>query len=354
MNILISGSCGVTSRAIARSLRLSEKFGSAKLVGTDVCENRYGIHEGLFDVTYRVPYVWESGYESLVEKICATESISVAVIIPELEVRHWASRKFPVPVMLPPPDFCELAVSKKRLYEALSETGLVPDFQIVDSKAILGGTQKIKAFPRWVREFDEGSSSGKGAYLVNDEQELEAWMTLNRDTQQLMVAEVLPGRNLACHLLYNQGELVKIATYERLKYFMSRVSMSGITGNICEGRLVNIPAALKVSTAAVAKLIEMTGETMHGIVAVDLKESSDGTPMVTEVNLRHVASTFSFARGGINLAETQVALALDPKAPTGDIEITFPPNNRIFRDIDGEPIWIRDFQEPEVGIAVGK
>ena len=349
MNILVTGSCGVTSRAIARSLRISEKFGSARLVGTDVCENSFGIYEGLFETTYRVPYVWEDGYADLMKQICEREQIAAAILIPELEVRFWSKREFPCPTTLPPEKFSELVVSKKRLYEALTDTDLVPSFTVLDTHQARESRQFDGRLPKWVRAFDEGSSSGKGALLVKSVDELLAWIDLNEGYDQLLMADVLPGRNLACHLLYSEGKVRKIAVYERLKYFMSRVSPSGITGNICEGKLVNLPEAVEVSTKAIELILQQTGELMSGLVAVDLREDSQGRPRITEINLRHVASTYSFALSGFNLAEAQIELSLDPSADVGELEAQYPENNLILRDIDGIPIWVSDFKKLEIG-----
>src|SRR6266496_5962185 len=102
MRILITGACGVTSRAIARSLRLSRKLPDLYLLGTDICENPYGLYEGLFDKIYRVPRVTEAGYQDGMENLCRAERPDAAIIVPELEVLHWSAARFPVPVVLPP------------------------------------------------------------------------------------------------------------------------------------------------------------------------------------------------------------------------------------------------------------
>ncbi len=47
MRILITGACGVTPRAIARSLGMSELLRDASLIGTDRGGNWYGFYEGL-------------------------------------------------------------------------------------------------------------------------------------------------------------------------------------------------------------------------------------------------------------------------------------------------------------------
>ena len=63
----------------------------------------------------------------------------------------WSAREFPVPALLPPPGFVEIAVSKRKLYDALRETGLVPRYSIVSRDDLLA---------RRGLELDGGSRSG--------------------------------------------------------------------------------------------------------------------------------------------------------------------------------------------------
>jgi hypothetical protein len=348
--ILITGACGVTSRAIARSLRMSKCFGDVELIGTDICANPYGLYEGLFDKIYRVPHVNSSEYNYHMTHICGKELFDGAIVIPELEVLYWSDKIFPCRVLLPPPKFCRIVVSKKRLYDALQATGLVPSYLITEGAELLDGNLRNRlTYPCWIRDYSEGASSGKGALLARDEKEIHAWVELNRAIPNFMIAEYLPGRNFACHLLYHRGTIVKVASYERLEYFMARTVMSGISGNICRGRLINDSRLEDISARAVTHVVQGTEETMSGIVAADLRESGDGTPLITEINLRHVACTYSFAAAGFNLAEAQLLLTLGRSDECGPREMFFPERNSILRDIDGMPIWIKEFRELGIG-----
>jgi len=353
MRILITGACGVTSRAIARSLRISRKFADLYLLGTDICENPYGLYEGLFDKIYRAPRVTEAGYRSWMAELCRAERLDAAIVVPELEVLYWSAAGFPIPVALPPAKFCQIAVSKKRLYETLAAEGLVPQFRIRSREELMTETpgEPIN-FPCWIRDFSEGTSCGKGSLLADDPEKVRAWITLNSGIDHFMLSEYLPGRNFACHLLYDRGEIVKVASYERTEYFMARTVMSGISGNISKGRLINDERLVNAAVAAVASILRKTSETMHGIIAVDFRESADTKPMITEINLRHVAATYSFAAAGFNLAEAQLLLTLDRLEELGPKEATYSERNMILRDIDGAPIWLSDYKELAVGESV--
>jgi carbamoyl-phosphate synthase large subunit len=355
MRVLITGACGVTSRAVARSLRLSRAFPELYLLGTDICENPYGLYEGLLDRIYRAPRVSEPGYRAWMEDLCRTEGVDAAIVIPELEVLYWSAGGFPVPVVLPPAEFCRIAVSKKRLYETLAGEGLVPRFRICSRAELLdGATGDHPGFPCWIRDFSEGTSSGKGALLARSPEEIRAWVVLSANIDSFMLSEYLPGRNFACHLLYDRGRIVKVGSYERIEYFMARTAPSGVTGNISKGRLTNDARLAIAGGAAVASILERTRETMQGIVAVDFREAGDGRPMITEINLRHVAATYSFAAAGFNLAEAQLLLTLGKVDALGPREATYSERNAIFRDIDGPPIWLDDYSPLAVGEYVAR
>ena len=350
MNILITGACGVTPRAIARSLRMSEAFGDARLVGVDRGGNWYGFYEGLYDRVYRVSTPADPGYEALIREICAKEEIDAAIVAPEVEVSFWSAREFPAPALLPPPRLVEIAISKRKLYDSLRETGLVPRYSIVSRDDLLRREGlDLSGGHAWLRDFSDASSSGLGAIAVSDAEQAYAWAYLNPGIASYMVAEHLPGRNLAAMLLFHEGELLKAACYERLEYFGGHLAPSGITGNINHGRLVNDERAREVGERAVRLVGEIAGETPHGLLTADLRGDATGALKVTEINVRHVAATSALAAGGANLSEAQLLVTLGRLDEVGEVAPRFPDDNAILRDIDGEPLWLTGYRELAVG-----
>ena len=350
LNILVTGACGVTPRAIARSLRASSAFSAATLVGADRGGNWYGFYEGLYDRVYRVSQPGDPGYEELVADICEQERIDAALVGPEAEVRFWSGREFPVPTLLPPPGLVEIAISKGELYEALRETGLVPRYRIVARDELLERRGvDLADGPVWLRDYSEASSSGVGSIQVSEPEEAYAWAYLNPGISSFMVAEHLPGRNIACTLLFHEDEVVKVGCYERLEYFQGHLAPSGVTGNINRGRLINDERARLLAEQAVRFVAGLTGEPAHGLLTVDLREDRTGALKVTEMNVRHVAATSALAEGGANMAEAQVLLTLGRTDEIGDAVPHFPDDNVILRDIDGAPLLLTEYSEPAVG-----
>jgi carbamoyl-phosphate synthase large subunit len=350
LNILVTGACGVTPRAIARSLRASTAFAGATLVGADRGGNWYGFYEGLYDRVYRVSQPDDPGYTELLAEICAKEKIDVALVGPEAEVLFWSSREFPVPTLLPPPGLVEIAISKGKLYGALPETGLVPRYRIATRAELLERRDlDLDGGPVWLRDYSEASSSGIGSIQVTEPEEAYAWAYLNPGISSFMVAEHLPGRNIACTLLFHDDELLKAGCYERLEYFMGHLAPSGVTGNINRGRLLNDERARILAEQAVRFVGGLTGERADGLLTVDLREDRTGALKVTEINVRHVAATSALAAGGANMAEAQVLATLGRLDEIGEPVPHFPDDNVILRDIDGPPLWLTGYRELAIG-----
>jgi len=350
VNVLITGACGVTPRAIARSLRGSPLFADATLVGADRGGNWYGFYEGLYDRVYRVSQPDDPGYAELVADICTREEIDAALVGPEAEVLFWSVREFPVPTLLPPPGLVEIAISKGKLYDALRETGLVPRYRIVSRDELLARKGlDVDGGPVWLRDYSDASSSGIGSIQVTEPEEAYAWAYLNPEIPSFMVAEHLPGRNIACSLLFHEGEVLKAGCYERLEYFMGHLAVSGVTGNINRGRLLNDDRARALAEQAVSLVAGITGEPAHGLLTVDLREDRTGALKVTEINVRHVAATSALAAGGANMAEAQMLATLGRLEEIGEAVPRFPDDNVILRDIDGAPLWLTGYRDLAVG-----
>lgn len=85
-------------------------------------------------------------------------------------------------------------------------------------------------------------------------------------------------------------------------------------------------------------------------MTVDLRTDAQDQPKVTEINLRQVAAASAFAEvAGANLAEAHALTTFGLWQDIGPIEVHFPDNNRLFRDIDGLPVYVGDYVELPIG-----
>lgn len=354
IKVLVTGACGVTSRSVVRSLNISDIFkGQIEFIGTDICNLKYAPYEGLYKKIYYVPAFDDPRYTEIMKHVIEENKIEYAIVIPEPEALFWSKHPFDVKFMRIPAKFGEEVLSKKRLYDNLKGTGLTPNFQVISNEALLEDGSIINLeYPMWIRDYSEGTTSGKGAYLAYDYKHLCDWVDINEDIDTFMLAEFLPGRNLACFLSYNNGELIQYGVAERIDYLMGKVAVSGITGNTSYGKLLNDKRVFNVAIKGINKILDKTRETMHGLVVVDLKEDASGIPMITEINLRHVAFTSTFANAGLNFSEAQLLCLLgrENEIPVKGTK-EFPENNAMLRDVDGLPIYIEEFHMPKLGEA---
>lgn len=351
MKIIITGACAVSARSVLRSLKMSSIFKDAEFIGWDMCSLLYGVYAGEFDRIYKVPGVNSPAYREVVSKILKDENPDAVIIVPEVEVLFWSRNKFDVPYIVPPRKFSELVISKEQLFDALADTGLVPKYRNESSDVMLRSDYICPlGYPVWIRDGSAGTASAKGAFKANSLDELQAWIKINSHTTQFQISEFLPGRNLGCFCLYKNGKLIKMAQAERIEYIMAKVAVSGITGNTSKGKLLNEEKIKEVALSAIRKVLDITGEEMNGLVVVDMKEAADGKPIVTEINIRHVAFSSSFAMAGQNIAEAQLLLALDrdDEVP-GELLKDYPKDNLLLRDVDGTPIYIENEMDLKIG-----
>lgn len=353
MNILITGIGGPTPRSIARSLRLDESL-PVNLFGTDIDPLSRGMYESdLYTETFLVPPAGHSSYWPVIERIIHEQQIDLAIVQPEREVITWAeqaaSQDLPCPALLPPQALTSVLVDKARMTDILRDSGFVPPSILIDPKNI--DTDEISShlgFPFWIRSTT--GSSGLGSLKVTDQEALRQWIQLNPGVSQFIGSQYLPGRNLACKLLYWNGQLVRSACAERVHYIMAKVAPSGITGNTSFGRLINSPDVVERAVAAMDILCRTTGTTPHGQFTVDLKEDEHGNPLVTEVNVRMVAFNLVFALAGANFSSDMVRLMThDPAMDRAYRMYEFEDGLVFLRDVDTIPILLheRDLKQPE-------
>ena len=81
------------------------------------------------------------------------------------------------------------------------------------------------------------------------------------------------------------GVLLKIGCYERLEYFGGRLIVSGVSGNISRGRLVNDERLPATGEQAIRTIAGRSGEAAHGLFTVDFREAADTSPQITEINI---------------------------------------------------------------------
>lgn len=356
MKIVITGACAVSARNVLRSLKMSEKFKDATFIGWDMCNILYEVYAKDFDRLYKVPGVNDPQYPSVIEEILDKEKPDAVMVLPEVEVLYWAKHPFSVPFLTPAPEFCELAISKRKLFNLLKGTGLVPVSEDLSREDAFDDNYKLPLdFPMWVRDASAGTASGKGSFKANNLTELRAWVMINTGIDNFQISEFCPGGNYGVLCLFENGKLLKCAIAERLEYIMAKVAVSGITGNTSKGRFLNDEHIKQQALDAIDRVCKETNTVMNGVVVVDMKADAKGVAKVTEINIRYVAYNCLLANAGFNLAEYHLLTALGRSNElTPEVEIQFPKNNMWLRDVDAIPVYVEDHAPLQIGDCVSK
>lgn len=356
MKIAITGACAVSARNVLRSLKMSEKFKDAEFIGWDMCSILYGVYSKDFDRLYKVPGVNDPKYREVIQCILDKEKPDAVMILPEVEVLYWAQFPFNVKFITPPAAFCELAISKRKLFNLLKGTNLIPISEDLSREDAFNDNYKLPlGFPMWVRDASAGTASGKGSFKANNLTELRAWVMINTGIDNFQISEFCPGGNYGVLCLFENGKLLKCAIAERLEYIMAKVSISGITGNTSKGRFLNDEHIKTQALEAIDRVCKATNSIMNGVVVVDMKADAEGIAKVTEINIRYVAYNSLLANAGFNLAEFHLLTALGRSQELSpEVEIQFPKNNMWLRDVDAVPIYVEDHKTLRIGDFIEK
>jgi hypothetical protein len=347
MKILITGVGGPTPRSFAIALKKYSFYKRYELIATDINPLSVGLYQGeLFSKSYVIPRCTDSNYWDVIERIVRENNIEYAVILPELEVMEWSKRneagKLPCKALLPDSIMAELLVDKAKMTEILKPLDIVPNSVEFarDEKNLQQVFEKLGS-DFWVRS--TSGTSGLGSLKVDSIESLQNWVQINPNVKQFLASQFLPGRNLACKLLYFEGKLLRAACGERVNYIMSKVAPSGITGNTSFGRLLNEPRLVEVAIKAMNHLFEFTHAKQHGFFTVDFKEDDNGKLYITEINVRHVAFTQCFAAGGANFASDTLRLLSEDNTFDKEYKMYEFEKDLIFlRDVDSIPILMKE------------
>ncbi len=347
-NILVTGVGGPTPRSFVRAVKQfsGESSDRFRFIGVDCNPLAYGLYDrSLFENSYVVPRADDDRYWDKINEVIDKEHIEAAIVLPEVEVLIWAKfsekLKTEVKVHLPDYNLANTLVNKHRLHEILGETSWVPKYRKVDPNQY--DFKKLSdevGDEFWIRSTE--GSSGLGSLKIESESSMAQWISINRDVNEFIATEYLPGRNMACKMLYFNGKVARTACAERVNYIMAKVAPSGITGNTSFGRLINEPELVKISEQTLKYISKEVGSELNGIFTVDFKEDLNGTPKITEINIRHVAFTSSFAAGGANLPmDTLIHLFSGSLSPER-VDYTYEEGLMFLRDVDSLPLVMNE------------
>jgi len=164
-------------------------------------------------------------------------------------------------------------------------------------------------YPFWLRA--RYGAGARCALKVEDLRQADLWVRFwrLRGVEDFIAEEYLPGRDLAWTGIYWRGELVTSFARERLEYLYPHLTPTGLTGTPTRARIVHDEKVNAVAELAVS-VIDVGP---HGIMSVDLKEDSEGTPCPTEINAGRGFTTlglWSLYRNSCNFLDFAAEIAV--------------------------------------------
>jgi carbamoyl-phosphate synthase large subunit len=302
-----SGASNNTIRSLAQ--------GDPSIVVIGCHSDRFVLKKSTAVRNYLVAAPDDARFIEHVGRLVAREDIGLVIPTSDYYVRLFSGLRTHLPgrLFLPPDSVIALCQDKYRLAVHLAERGVaVPRTAPVgDADGLDDVVAKLAAGGKvWCR-IRTGSGSA-GAIPVTTAMQARSWIAYWNDMRgvppaQFMLSEYLPGRDFACQMLWSRGALVLVKTHERLSYFDGQSRPSGVSSIPALAKIVVEPRVVEVAAAAVRAL----GDGISGAFEVDLKESADGTPCVTEINAGRLFSGTNLfdLTGRFNMAVTYVRLA---------------------------------------------
>ncbi len=292
--ILCTGAGGPAGINFTQSLRVSgEKM---FLVGTD--SNKFFVHLALTDKIVQVPHSKAANYIDTLNDIICKEKIEFLHPQPDVEVEVVSENRERLKATTYLPSKAAVKACQDKLESAkIWHKKGVP---VARTKQVQKDEDIDEAFeefgsPIWIRA--RHGAGGKGSTPADNRETAANWIRYWRArgvNWDFIAQEHLPGRNIAFHSLWKDGELVTSMARERLEYIYAYLAPSGVTGTPAVQKTVHDKTVNKAGTDAVLSI----DSKFSGIASVDLKGNADGEPCVTEINPGRMFTTsffFSYA-----------------------------------------------------------
>ena len=292
--ILCTGAGGPAGINFTMALRAAPE--KMALVGTD--SNEYFLNLAITKAKYLVPRAKDPAYIDKLNEIIQKEKIEFLHAQPDVEVEVVSENreKLNAPVFLPSKAVVKACQDKLESAKVWKKKG-VPVARTIEVRKDEDIDRAFLEFgsPIWVRA--RHGAGGKGSTPAENRETAVAWIQYWKSRNvdwEFIAQEHLPGRNIAFHSLWKEGELVTSMARERLEYIYAYLAPSGITGTPAVQRTVHDEAVNRVGTDAVLAI----DSGFSGIASVDLKMNAKGVPCVTEINPGRMFTTsyfFSYA-----------------------------------------------------------
>lgn len=292
--ILCTGAGGPAGINFVKSLSLGPE--TMHIVGTEASE--YYLHLAPTETKYLVPRAIDPSYIDHLNEIIRKEKIDFLHAQPDVEVEAVSEKreKLEAPVFLPSKRAVKACQDKLESAKVWKQKD-VPVAKTVEIKQEVDVDRAFEELgsPIWIRA--TSGAGGRGSSPADNKETALAWIRYWKSRKvnwNFIAQEHLPGKNIAFHSLWKDGELVVSMARERVEYIYAYLAPSGIMGTPAVQKTVHDEAVNRIGTEAVLAV----DPNFNGIASVDLKENKLGVPCVTEINPGRMFTTsffFSYA-----------------------------------------------------------
>lgn len=326
-------------RSLAAAREQSPSLDNERIIGTEVSWWGTQIASEYCDEVIRIPRGDESGYVDSLRAAITTHDIDLAFINtdPEVEAIAPARDSFDIPLSCPTQPSLASCIDKRILHEELDGTPFCARTVTIRSLGDLDHADRSFDKPFWLR--CATGPRGRGSIPVEEIDEarfwIEYWRRRDKSDDIWLAHEYLPGRNFNWTSIWHNGTLIACCTGQRLKYFLAQVAVSGITGNVSNAVLVQSDYINETCIEAIERLDERA----TGIYSVDIKESFEDEPIITEVNGRQAFRPMLYTTGGANFSRIFADLHLYGKQPDDPFFDEAAQGWEIIRGMDHKPLF---------------
>jgi carbamoyl-phosphate synthase large subunit len=307
--LLILGCGGPAAYNFIEALRLvkNEQF---YIVGSDA--NRWHLELTRTDKNYLVPYCSDPNYYNIINEIIEKNDIEFVHAQPDIEVFNLSENreKVKAKTFLPSKETVRICQDKEISAEIWRKNDILTSKTIKINKDSLDEDLDNAAsnlgFPFWIRA--RRGAGGKGSTPVENLETAKNWIDYwySRGVDWEFIAqEYLPGRNIAFHSIFHEGELICSQARERLEYIYPYLAPSGITGTPVVQKTVHDSEVNEIATKSVLSI----DKNASGIYCIDLKCDEIGTPRPTEINVGRFFTSnlfFAFLGSKLNISEANL------------------------------------------------
>jgi carbamoyl-phosphate synthase large subunit len=297
------------------------------VVGCDISKEHLELSNA--DKTYRMVLATDDKYIRRINELCRKESIDMVHAQPDIEVLKLSANRnsLVADTFLPRNETIALCSDKYVTNQVLRRDAVPVPKAVKVPGDVMEDTAHLKAFSDsladyvayqsadtafWVRaRHGAGSRASLPANSTVEVLDWITWCTRHKGMayEDFMVSEFLPGREYAWQSLWRDGKLVTSMGRQRLEYLFGNITPSGQSSSPSIARTVHNEAVNAVGRDAVLAVDKRA----TGVFCIDMKENTEGTPCVTEINAGRFFTTSNFfAEAGCNMPKIYTEMCMYP------------------------------------------